>query len=175
MQDAFAEFEMSIRDRYDRRFEAAGRAFLLLVLLGVASCGGDDGGNASVGPPPPPPPKIESGSFDVTATLGYNGCGSYTNFSGTYEIEIDSLSARMGSWAGTWDPATLRADCESAHSQQITRGCTITTWTAVTITFSNVDTFYGAIVYRKRVVPSDCPCCRPCQSSWNIQGTRVTP
>jgi hypothetical protein len=125
-------------------------------------------------PPPPPPPQVGSGTFDFTATVGFNGCNLATAFDTTYTIEIDSTSFTMGEWTGTWNPTTRKAYCESPHHQTTTRGCTITTWTAVNITFTNANSFYGSVTYRKRV-SGTCSCCTACQSSWNIRGTRVTP
>ncbi len=142
----------------------------------VASCGGGDGGPIPVTEPPPPPLQIESGTFDVTAAVTFNGCNSARLFDGTYDVQIEDSGFTMGDWIGSWSAtaASLTARGESPHSVQTTRDCTMRSWTEVDVTFTSGDGFTGHITYRYRVVGM-CTCCDNCQSSWYIRGVRTTP
>lgn len=146
-----------------------------VLVCSLAAC--NNGGELPAGPEktaPPPPIVVESGSFEITAVSGFNGCGSGTNFDGIYDVVIDSLSCTLGNWTGSWDPASVTADLESPHNVQNLRDCTVRAWTSVNITFSSENAFWGTIVYRKRV-SGTCGCCTQCTSSWTITAVRVTP
>ncbi|HEX6791540.1 MAG TPA: hypothetical protein VF247_09540, partial [Candidatus Krumholzibacteria bacterium] len=87
------------------------RLHLALVFATCAvACGG--GGSGDPVTPPndnnePPPFAVASGSFDLTATSSFNGCEKNTDWSGTYDVEIDSTSFALGTWQGTWNAQTV--------------------------------------------------------------------
>jgi hypothetical protein len=119
--------------------------------------------------------EVESGSFDVASEFAFNGCNSATTYDGRYSIAITDSMFTMGGWSGDWqaDPNQLKAHGETGRSSVETRGCTITTWTEVDLTFTSEDNFYGHVTYRKRVMGT-CACCPQCTSTWSITGVRVT-
>jgi hypothetical protein len=150
--------------------------FLVFVASIMAGCGDEDGPNQVTGPPAPPL-QVDSGTFEVTTEVVFNGCNSARIFDGMYNIQIDESGFAMGDWSGHWsaNAKSLTADGETARSQRTTRGCTITSWTEVHIIFTSEDEFVGHIIYRYRVVPSTCVCCDNCQSTWSITGLRAVP
>jgi len=159
------------------------KRFLLPFLLACAvACGGGDssptGSDSSSNTPPKDVPVVTSGTFVVTATMSFDGCNQATVWDGEYNIGIAGTDFVMSPFNGSWDPLKAKALGETRHNQSTSRTCTVTTWTAVDITFTTEDTFYGNIIYRYRVA-GDCGDRNPCATSWLISGTRkkaqVTP
>ena len=138
----------------------------------AAGCGDESEPGKVAGPPPPPPLVIESGSFDVTAWVLFNGCDSATVYDGMYEIEIDGENFTMGKWSGEWNARTVTGIGESPYERTVLRDCTITTWTTVTVSFRSEDEFLGSIVFRYRLLGT-CETRTECLSSWGIAGVRV--
>jgi hypothetical protein len=151
------------------------RVHLALLIASTVACGG--GGDT----PDPVQPKddtpafeVASGTFDVTATMEFNACEQSTVWDGTYDVQIDSTSFSMGNFTGSWSPNTLRATGETEHESHTTRSCTVTTWTAIYLTFTSENSFGGTVTYRLRL-GGDCGDRATCASSWTIHGSRQAP
>ena len=146
---------------------------VFVVLTSFMTACGDESAPPKQITAPPQRITVDSGTFEVTERIAFNGCNSTKTFEGTYDIQIDESAFSMGNWSGDWSANTLNARGQSAQAQTTIRGCTITTWTEVDITFTSGDEFYGHITYRYRVAGS-CACCKACQSTWTITGVRVS-
>ncbi len=165
---------MSPSGRRARRFAgtipAAGLVILAAVFMG--GCG-DQSPPTRVAPPSPPPLQIASGSFLVTAgpPSGVNLCTSNSVYDGKiYQIVIDGTSFSMGTeWTvlDWWDASRSQGHAESERVRIGVR-CVTSSWTAVTITFTSEDEFFGNIVQRRRTDG----CGSPCTSNWQITGVR---
>lgn len=149
----------------------------ITVILGASlmvGCGEDAASNQPTGPPPPPM-DVESGTFEVTSVVSFNGCDSGNDYNRMYEVQFTDTSFVMGNWKGEWTATASRVDArgETAHSKTYTRDCTITRWSVIDITFKSNDEFSGHITYRYRVAGT-CLCCEQCHSTWLVSGVRVT-
>ena len=148
---------------------------LALALPLVVSCGTEGGSGHLAGTPPSsdPPMEIADGMFDVVATPSVEGCG-HQDYSGSYQVTFNENGFTVNDYTGQWSatPSRVDADGETPISRVTTRGCTISTWKVIDITFTNPDSFSGSIVYRKRVAGT-CDCCDACTNSYTIVGTRA--
>ena len=150
------------------------RLYLALLVALAIACGGGGSGDP-VTPPPDdtaPPFTVASGSFSLAATPTINNCGITTDWSGTYDVGIDSLTFTLGTWQGSWNPGTVTGVAQSLKDKTTTRNCTTTDWTEARITFSSEDAFSGTFTFRHRLAGS-CPNLNTCTSTWVVSGTRV--
>ena len=147
------------------------RMYVLLLLVAAVACGG--GGSDPVEPDPVQTtvPNVTSGVFEVTARQTFDECDQSTDWNGTYNVELDSLSFSMGTWVGKWTPTKAQAAGDGPMDQTTTRSCTVKRWSSVYITFSTPDKFSGTILYRLRLA-GDCGTRTTCTTSWVITGTR---
>ena len=151
------------------------RLFLPLLLASAIACGGGDDSNLlgsdSSSNTQKKVPVVTSGTFTMTARISFDGCDRQTVWDGEYDITINGDAFSMGPFGGTWDASRAKGLGETPHEQFVSRSCTVTTWTAIDITFTTEDAFYGNIIYRYRV-GGECGDRKPCATSWLVSGSR---
>jgi len=117
---------------------------------------------------------VENGTFTMSSQEIFSTCDEQLNvYNGDFEITIEGQNFTMGDdWTGKWDAdaRTARGDSEIERSRNH-RGCAISTWTTVDITFISPDEFTGNVYYRRRVT-DDGECETPCNVTWGVDGLR---
>ena len=86
--------------------------------------------------------------------------------------KICDISGEKIAWTGRWDATTDNARGQSKIERTRNhRGCAITNWSTVDLTFTSADEFWGNISYRQRIT-EDGECGEPCNVTWGITGVR---
>ena len=163
---------MRLFGRFSRPIDGGIRLVVPAVFVAalLISCGGDETVPTQV--KPPEPEVVPSGTFAITSVEIFETCDQPNIYNCDMVITVDGADFVMGDWTGTWDATTDNARGQSKIERTRNhRGCAITNWSTVDLTFTSADEFWGNISYRQRIT-EDGECGEPCNVTWGITGVR---